>query len=541
MATPDITGAEQRINEQIAQMAAQVKSWRERGEKSEAEIGGSITKMAADITKLDTAVSEMKAAALAAPVIVQGDVRRRFAAGGVVRAFGMVDVIRVGSKDVKVVREGFFTCPETLNAEHAAAKAAYELAVIRTVQAGQIRFMTDNEGNTVVSRAQLQRAMAETCPELVARMSLSAHAAGLTDTPDFVVEKVFGVSSGNGSDFIPAEVLLPDMSRIGGAAYTATLVSLFKQQTITARNPYLMVTTALPRPYAKGAATAAAVSELLLSGSTTAKRPLDVKGFAVGVRVDRDFEEDSLLSSMIELRTDMARAMALGAEDSIINGDNAATHQDTALASWNPEGVFTSGGSSAGGSLDHRRQWRGLRAAAFDISNTINVGGDPTFATIQTMQASFTGARGMNAARTPIITDFATIVGKLSTITEVKTIDVYGPNATIMTGEVARIGGKPILRSPFMGRQGANTGSFTSAGLYTTAGTYNKAAMLMVDLDAWTVATRKGVTIEAASEIGTDTNLVIATHRMAFMTPDHAESVSSSSTHNVCYAYGVNV
>jgi hypothetical protein len=541
MATPDITGAEQRINEQIASMAAQVKSWRERGEKTEAEISGSINKMAADITKLDTAVSEMKAAALAAPVIVQGDVRRRFAAGGVVRAFGTVDVVRVAGKDVKVAREGFFTCPETLNAEHAVAKAAYELAVIRAVQAGQVRFTSDSDGNTVVSRAHLLRAMAETSPDLVARMSFSAHAAGLTDSPDFVVEKVFGVSSSNGSDFIPAEVLLPDMTRIGGAAYTATLVSLFKQQTINVRNPYLMVTTALPRPYAKGSATASAVSEFVLSGPTTGKRPLDVKGFAVGVRVDRDFEDDSLLSSMIEVRTDMARAMALGAEDSIINGDNATPHQDTALASWNPEGVFTAGGSSAGGPLDHRRQWRGLRAAAFDISNTVNVGGDPTFATIQTMQASFTGARGMNAARTPIITDFATIVGKLSTITEVKTIDVYGPNATIMTGEVARIGGKPILRSPFMGRQGANTGSFTSAGLYTTGGTFNKAAMIMVDLDAWTVATRKGITIEAASELGTDTSLVIATHRMAFMTPDHVDPVSSTSIHNVCYAYGINV
>ncbi len=540
MATPDITGAEQRINDTLAGMVVEVKSLRASGEKSNAEIDARIAKMGADLAKMDAALASLQAAHVAAPVLSGGDVRRRYVSNGVVRAFGGAEIIRVGTKDTKVFRDGFFTSQVTVNEDHVVAKAAFELAVLRAAHAGLIRFSYDENGAPVINRAQFLRTISETSPELVVRMSIAAHAAGLTDSPEFVIERVFGVGTGNGGDFIPAEVLLPDMTRIGGAAMTGSLVSQFQQRTVTARNPYIMVTSGLPRPYNKGSATAAAAAALILSGSTTAKRAIEPKGLAVGVRIDRDFEDDALVSAMIELRQDLARGAALGIEDAIINGDASTPHQDTALASWNPEGVFTAGGSEVGGTLDHRRMWRGLRRAAFDLGNTINVGGDPTFATVQAMHKSFTGARG-NPERTIIVTDFATAVGKLSTITEVTTIEKYGPGASIATGEIGRIGGKRIIRSPFMGRSGSNTGSFTAAGLYTTGGTFNKAAMLMVDAEAWTVATRKGMTVESAAEIGTDSNLVIATQRVAFMSVDHPASISSSDIKNVCLAYGINV
>lgn len=535
----DVQTAEQRLGQTLAECVVEVKSLKANSEKSQAEINNTIEKMSEQIGKLDRDLASAKAAAIAAPVITGGDLVVRFGRGAEFRGFGRVREVAAGSSRVKVFEDGFFTCAETLNEDHAKAKAAFELANARAAAVRGYSIRETDTGLLLVNRAQVNRALTEVAPDLVGYMAVLAHRCGLADSPDQVIERVFGVSSGNGSDFIPAEVLFPEMTRIAGAAMSDGLPGLFVQRNLTAKNPYMMITSALPRPYNKGAATPTSVSEILLSNSTTGKVPMTVKGLACGVRIDRDFEDDAILSAMVEVRTDLARSMALGLADGLINGDTNATHQDTALASWNPEGVFALSG--AGGSLDHRKMFLGLRATAFDISNTINVGGDPTFATIQAMQGSFNGGRGYNPNRCLIVTDFATIVNKLSTISEVTTMEKYGNLATAVTGELAKIGGKPIIRSPFMGRHGTNTGSFTSAGLYTTGGTYNKAAIIMVDADAYVVGSRKGVTIESAPEVGTDTNLVIATQRVAFQSPDYASAPTSGSTKNVCLAINVNV
>lgn len=497
-----------------------------------------IERRSAEIHALDVEINKLKALQSAQTVTMDGpsaNIVREFGKNEDLNLFSVSRTYTVEGQVHREVNEGLLTSSRTFGDGHLEVKNLWE--------AGLVRLACKGKNTGAMSRGELLRTYQEHNPEIVARIADRVYRLGLAPDRDSVIKRVFGVSSGNGSDLIPGEVLAPEMLRVAAAAIMDSPVGLFVQKNITDRNMKSPLGTARPRPFLQGAATSTAAADFLLSAMGTSALSYSVKDMACAVQFDRNAEADAIIAFLPELRAQMAEGMALALFDAILNGDTNATHQDS-LAAWAPEGVFPvtapSGGSNVGGSLDHRRAFLGLRARAFDIGATAksDLASTYTFAKIQGMHAKMSGGVGQNPARVAIFASFENILSRFSTITEVVSLEKFGPAATILTGQVLSIGGKPVIRSWPLGRTGSETGAFNTSGLHdATAGNNTKQSIVMADLDRYILGTRKGLTLESDTNILNNTTTLVASGRYAFESPDHAAALTSASTVNVVVGY----
>jgi HK97 family phage major capsid protein len=91
----------------------------------------------------------------------------------------------------------------------------------------------------------------------------------------------------------------------------------------------------------------------------------------------------------------------------------------------------------------------------------------------------------------------------------VTTIDKYGPNATIVTGELAKFDGMPVIVSEYIQE------NLNATGVYDGT-TTTKTIMLMVYRDACIIGDRRSFTLKTDEDIETDQTLLVATQRMDF-------------------------
>lgn len=493
---------------------------------------------AAEMQKLDAEIASLKAASAAQTVVMDGpaaSLTREFGKGDDLSLFPVSRSYVVNGQSHKEVSDGLLTSTRTFGDSHLEVKNLWEAGLVRLACKGF------NTGR--MSSGELRRAYQEHNVDIVARIADRVHRMGLAPDRDSVVKRVFGVSSGNGSELIPGEVLAPEMLRVAAAAIMDSPVGLFVQKSLTDKNMKSPLGTARPRPFLQGAASSTAAADFLLSAMGTGSLSYNVKDMACAVQYDRNAEADAIIAFLPELRAQMGEAMALALFDAILNGDTNATHQDS-LAAWAPEGVFPvtapSGGTNVGGSLDHRRAFLGLRARAFDIGANakLDLASTYTFPKIQAMQAKIHPALNNNNSRVAIFASFENILNRLTTLDQVMTLEKMGPAATILTGQVLAIGGKPVIRAWPLGRTGAETGAFHTDGLHSaTAGNNTKQSIVMAALDSFVLGTRKGLTLESDTNILNNTSTLVASGRYAFESPDHSTALTSSSTVNVVVGY----
>ena len=99
-------------------------------------------------------------------------------------------------------------------------------------------------------------------------------------------------------------------------------------------------------------------------------------------------------------------------------------------------------------------------------------------------------------------------------IAQVKTVDTYGPNATIVQGELARFFGIPILLS--------EATPVTDSDLIEDDGKSNATAgakgwLVVTNVNGWKHGFRREFNIEADRNIQTDSNILVASFRMALI------------------------
>lgn len=146
-----------------------------------------------------------------------------------------------------------------------------------------------------------------------------------------------------------------------------------------------------------------------------------------------EMEEDSIIAMVPFIRSDLAMDMADGEENLILNGDTTATHQDADVT--DDDDALTS--------------WKGLRKLSKDGSDTYDFGGNaPTLLSLRAMRSQM-GKYGINPRRLLYIVSPVGLVHLLN-VDEVQTLDKYGPAATVITGEIGRIDGVPILVSGYI-------------------------------------------------------------------------------------------
>lgn len=146
-----------------------------------------------------------------------------------------------------------------------------------------------------------------------------------------------------------------------------------------------------------------------------------------------EMEEDAIIAMIPFIRTDLAQDMADGEENLLLNGDTTASHQDSDITE--DDDALTS--------------WKGLRKLSKDGSDTYDFGGaDPTLRSLRAMRSQM-GKYGINPRRLLYVVGPVGLVHLLN-VDEVQTLDKYGPAATVITGEIGRIDGVPILVSGYI-------------------------------------------------------------------------------------------
>lgn len=203
----------------------------------------------------------------------------------------------------------------------------------------------------------------------------------------------------------------------------------------------------------------------------------------VGVTDQADHETVTMMTELVKQR--LVKALAKASEDSIINGD-------TTIATAN----------------DPRKAFDGLLKMALDAGLTADGGGvAPTAAKIMEGRTKL-GVYGVNISDLTILCDFQTGF-KILELDEVKTVDKYGPAATILVGEIGKIWGIPIVISEYIRHDLDADGT-------DTTGTGALTVMLFVNRGYFATADRGAVSVETERQAVSSTNLYVGFRDLDF-------------------------
>lgn len=236
---------------------------------------------------------------------------------------------------------------------------------------------------------------------------------------------------------------------------------------------------------------------------TTAKTTLTAKELKGGVPFSDTLEEDAIIALAAELRMSLARNAAEVIDDVLLNGDTTTTNN------INADGV-TIAKSTAGkahwllgfdglihlpliDNTGQRKAHSSTVSAAMFNNNMIKLG-----------RYSAPGHRGDVVH----ISDINTALTAL-TISQVETIEKFGPKATISAGELMSIYGIPYIMSEQMKLAG-------TGGVVADSGGNSKGRVLTVNTTQWRTGFRRAITFEADREAGKSQTVLYVSFRIAF-------------------------
>ena len=271
------------------------------------------------------------------------------------------------------------------------------------------------------------------------------------------------------------------------------------------------------RPYIKGTVSSDNPALYPVSTVQMGQAQITAKGLATRYILDEELIEDSAVLLLPAMQRMIAKDMRDAVEDALINGDSASTHQD-AIASWN---IRERWGTGLGGSNDHRRLWTGLRAASFDKSTTLSVNSIDA-----TLLLELISKLGEYAASDKVlIVSPEALYGSLMGLEQLITLDKFGPQATILTGQLGSIFGMPVVVSRFLSDDLATTGLYTGSGATT--------GILCVSRDSWNIFARRGISIQQEQDITSGAYNMVATERLTF------DSLDASTVKNVAFGFNL--
>ena len=330
------------------------------------------------------------------------------------------------------------------------------------------------------------------------------------------IARVFADNAGEGGEFI---VSIPMAELERAAEIPRQVEGLFADMPVSAAQGTMPFQSTGVQPFIHNVPSSGDLNPAALPKSVpvTSDASYAVATMTLSLPADRDAVEDSIIDFIPYARQLVAEGDRDGTEDAIINGDTAATHGDTGFATWNPRGRW----SVLGASNDHRRGGIGLRQRSFDVSSTSDYSATQTVSDYMGARALLGTAHMMGDV--VYITSPEHYIAKILRDTNVLTVDKYGASASVLTGEVARIGGKPLIISDFM------TSDLAATGLYTGSGTYT--GMLVVNRARFKMLRLRSMRMEVATREETHTTYLVASSRKLFKTFD------TSSTKNVAFLY----
>lgn len=257
---------------------------------------------------------------------------------------------------------------------------------------------------------------------------------------------------------------------------------------------------------------------------TSSKGPLpgsvgitfDAKKLMAYSIISEETTEDLVLPILGLIKEDVAKSMAEAIEGAVISGQTVAETIDTQAA------------YAAGNSI---RAWNGLRVNALGGGWTVDLAGWTTsgaLALLRKMRSTM-GRYGVSIDK---LAWLVSINGynHLMNVSEVVTLDKYGPNATLLKGELARFDNIPIILTEYMPE------NLNASGAYTSDVDNDYTGIILLYKDGWAHGERAKFTVKQGEEIKTDQRYLISRARRDFQPLYTSGSYTQSI---LAYGYGL--
>lgn len=295
--------------------------------------------------------------------------------------------------------------------------------------------------------------------------------------------------TGTGDEFVPTDLSSELQRRLYLSSDLAALLA--GREVDMPSQPYdYPLSTTRPTFYLEGTENTAATA----SNPGTGKITLNAKKLMGQIDFSYELEEDSIIPVLPFVQEQLGEAAADAYESAVINGDTTATHMDsdTELVAKAAERAFT-----------------GLRKLALAISVLkldLSTGGISE-ANLRAMKKAMKkyGVR----VRDLVWICGAAGVNDVMGISNVSTLEKYGPRATILTGEIASFLGIPIIVSERC-REDLN-----ASGVYDGS-TTTKGSILLARVDHFIPGRRRDFTVEAFRDVKSQQFNIVASFRRAF-------------------------
>lgn len=235
-----------------------------------------------------------------------------------------------------------------------------------------------------------------------------------------------------------------------------------------------------------------------------------------------ELTEDSAVAVVPAVQADIVRALSEGLELALVCGDSdGAGHFDEDLDH-----------ASTATTRTFNAAFSGLRQLSLDAA-TITVDGGGGFLTANTVAAAYGGMDKFGAHRPAECVLLVNAESYLKLVTEtgsdLRTVDKYGGQATILTGELGRIFGIPVMTSfgiEFR-RNAVGTGGINTTGTAGSSTDIYSVALLLNRMN-FKLGDRRDVRFETDKDITAGKNQMVATARWGFAPVEVPSSTSRS-------------
>jgi HK97 family phage major capsid protein len=318
------------------------------------------------------------------------------------------------------------------------------------------------------------------------------------------------------SEWVPAEILsatlvdkIRDVSRVAPLFPRIPMPGpTFKMPLLTADASGYLISEATVAPEDSGSA------RITSSQPTAAQATWDAVKLAVRVVTSTEMLEDMSFEGAAWLTGHVAQVAADIIDDAIINGDTASTHMD----------------SSVTAATDRRKAWLGLRAMAVDQSystdsSTWNSDG---ILTARQSMGKYGGFTGSTASGCVLLLSY-NAYGALLKDDDLKTVDKFGPAATVATGEVARVSGVPVVVTEWIAT------NLNASGVYDGS-TTTKTAGILANRGAFALGDRRAITVKSSDLILMEYDQVVA---VSTWRGDFEDIYPIASNETVHYLYNI--
>ena len=250
------------------------------------------------------------------------------------------------------------------------------------------------------------------------------------------------------------------------------------------------------------------------SALATARQTLTAYELVAEVPWSYDLDEDSVIAMMEELRRGLLRNAREVIDDVILNGDTTTTNN------INADGATIS--TTDAGKGHWLLGFDGLlHLPLVDNSGQANnhaaAVSDDMFNEIRAKLGKY----GVRPSEVVYLTDVNTFIRSLS-VPNFRTLDKFGPQATVLTGQLGAVEGIPVIVSEQM--KAADTdGKVTNSGNSTDTG-----RLLVVNRSQWRVGFKRELTIETVRDAQKRQNIMVVSFRIALQ---ERSGSRSSATH----------